>query len=175
MITGANVRDGSLTGRDIKNNSVGSKKIKDGDLLARDFKAGQLPTGDIYVVGNANEALDTTGGTTEVASVTVPAGSYLLGAKLWLAKQQLGTSQVNCRLESSNTPPRIYWDNSYSSLLTDTSPRSNLSLAGADTFTAAQIVKVFCGAGLQGTNAVNVRLWAIKTRSLHATLPLPND
>jgi hypothetical protein len=204
VITGKNVRDGSLTGRDVKNNSVGSQKIKDGNLLARDFKAGQLPAGahglqgtqgaqgaqgtagadgqngapgpsDIYVVGNDFEALDITGGKTEVASVTVPAGSYLLGANLWLTKFQPGTSQVNCRLESSDTPPRTLWDASFSSQLTDTSSRSNLSLAGADTFTADQIVKVFCGAGPEATNAVNVRLWAIKTGNLHATLPLPND
>ena len=133
MVTGKNVADGSLTGRDVKNSSLGSKKIKDGDLLAKDFKAGQLPAGaqgapgpqgaagadgsagaagpsDIYVVGNANEALDTTGGSTEVASVTVPAGSYLLGANLWMTKTETGTSTVRCDLESANTPPRTRWD-----------------------------------------------------------------
>lgn len=199
MITGKNVADGSLTGRDVKNSSLGSKKIKDGDLVAKDFKAGQLPAGaqgaqgpqgaagadgsdgaagpsDIYAAGNANEVLDTTGlTTTEVASITVPAGSYLLGANLWMTKTEMGTSNVRCDLESTNTPPRTRWDSSRASLLTDDSNRSNLSLAGADTFTAAQVVKVFCGAGPNATNAVNVRLWAIKTGNLHATLPLPND
>ena len=170
MITGKNVADGSLTGRDVKNSSLGSKKIKDGDLLAKDFKTGQLPAGaqgaqgpqgaagadgsagaagpsDIYAVGNANEALDTTGGTTEVASLTVPAGSYLLGANLWMTKTETGTSTVRCDLESASTPPRIRWDSSRASLLTDDSNRSNMSLAGADTFAADQVVKVFCAAG----------------------------
>jgi hypothetical protein len=45
LITGKNVKDGSLTGRDIKNNSVASVDVKDGDLLSKDFKAGQLPAG----------------------------------------------------------------------------------------------------------------------------------
>ena len=39
---------------------------------------------------------------------------------------------------------------------------------------------VYCGAfnvtnNPVATNAVNVRLWAIKTGNLHATLPLPHD
>jgi hypothetical protein len=38
-----------------------------------------------------------------------------------------------------------------------------------------QIVKVFCGADNTATTAVNIRLWAIKTGNLHATLPLPHD
>lgn len=42
MITGRNVKDGTLTGADIKNNSVTSADIRDGSLLARDFRAGQL-------------------------------------------------------------------------------------------------------------------------------------
>ncbi|MEA2483932.1 MAG: hypothetical protein QOC55_1879 [Thermoleophilaceae bacterium] len=46
LITGKNVKDGTLTGKDIKNNSVGSVDIKDGNLLGKDFKAGQLPKGD---------------------------------------------------------------------------------------------------------------------------------
>lgn len=45
LITGKNVKNGSLTGADIKDDSVGGVDIKDGDLLAKDFAAGQLPTG----------------------------------------------------------------------------------------------------------------------------------
>ena len=33
LITGKNVRDGTLTGKDIKTNSVGSVDVKNGDLL----------------------------------------------------------------------------------------------------------------------------------------------
>ena len=200
MITGKNVADGSLTGRDVKNSSLGSMKIKDRGLLAKDFKAGQLPAGpqgvqgpqgtggadgragaagpsDIYVVGNALEAVDTTGGTTEVAAITVPAGSYLLGAGLWMTKSGAGTgtSSVRCDLQSADMAPRIRWDSTHAAQLTDASRSDNLSLAGADTFTADQVVKLFCSAGPFATNAVNVRLWAIKTGDLHATLPLPLD
>jgi hypothetical protein len=130
---------------------------------------------DTYVAGVADSVLDTSGFYSEVVSITVPAGSYLLGASMWLAKQVAGTSQITCKLESSETLPHTVWDQSSASLLTDASPRSSLSLAGADTFTADQVVKVYCSAFDKATNAVNVRLWAIKTGSLHATLPLPND
>jgi hypothetical protein len=45
LITGKNVKDGSLTGADVKNNSLGSVDVKDRNLLAKDFKLGQLPAG----------------------------------------------------------------------------------------------------------------------------------
>jgi hypothetical protein len=105
----------------------------------------------------------------------VPAGSYLLGASMWFAKRVAGTSRVQCKLESSETLTDTVWDQSSASLLTDASPASSLSLAGSDTFTTDQVVKVYCSAFDKATNAVNVRLWAIKTGNLHATLPLPHD
>jgi hypothetical protein len=45
LITGKNVKNGSLTGADVKNNSLGSGDVKDRSLLAKDFKLGQLPAG----------------------------------------------------------------------------------------------------------------------------------
>jgi hypothetical protein len=80
-----------------------------------------------------------------------------------------------CKLESSETLTHTRWDQSSASLLTDASPASSPSLAGADTFTGDQVVKVFCSAFDKATTAINVRPWAIKTGSLHATLPLPHD
>jgi hypothetical protein len=45
LITGKNVKNGSLTGADLKDNSVGSVDVQNGALVAKDFKAGQLPAG----------------------------------------------------------------------------------------------------------------------------------
>lgn len=45
LITGKNVKNGSLTGADVKNSSLTSVDVKDASLLARDFKTGQLPAG----------------------------------------------------------------------------------------------------------------------------------
>jgi hypothetical protein len=53
LVTGKNVKNGSLTGADIKNNSVASADVKDGALLAKDFKRGQLPAGPPGAAGPA--------------------------------------------------------------------------------------------------------------------------
>jgi hypothetical protein len=53
LITGKNVKDGTLTGKDIKNNSVASADVKDRSLLAKDFKPGQLVSGAPGPVGPA--------------------------------------------------------------------------------------------------------------------------
>jgi hypothetical protein len=45
IITGKNIKNGSVTGADVKNNSIASRDVKNGNLLAKDFKAGQLPAG----------------------------------------------------------------------------------------------------------------------------------
>lgn len=53
LITGKQVKNGSLTGKDVKNNSLTGKDVKnltsgdvnDASLLAKDFKPGQLPAG----------------------------------------------------------------------------------------------------------------------------------
>ena len=42
VITGKNVRNGSLTGADIQSKSIAGTDIKDGALAARDIKAGSL-------------------------------------------------------------------------------------------------------------------------------------
>jgi hypothetical protein len=129
---------------------------------------------DAYVVGTALKSLDTTGvSPTEVGSVTVPAGSYLLGASMWLAKAASGTSQVTCKLESAVSG--TLWGESSTTLPTGSSERASMSLEGAETFTAEQAIKVICGAFSTATNAVDLRLWATKVGTLHATLPLPHD
>jgi hypothetical protein len=194
-LTGRDVKNKSLTGRDVKNSSLGSKKIKNGNLLAKDFKAGQLPRGgqgatgpggaagkdgsagpsDVYATGAAQVALTATP-RTEVASLTVPAGSYLLGGSMWIATPGVpGTvTEVSCLLESSEGAGKVVWDESYPAPMPYTAPRTTLSLSGADSFSATQDVKIFCNSTADA-NAMNVRLWAIKTGNLHANLPLPID
>lgn len=44
-VTGAQVRDNSLSGRDVRNSSLTGRDVRDQSLLARDFKQGQLPAG----------------------------------------------------------------------------------------------------------------------------------
>ncbi len=53
VITGKNVRNGSLTGADIQSKSIAGTDIKDGALAARDIKAGSL-TADRFAGGQLN-------------------------------------------------------------------------------------------------------------------------
>lgn len=44
-VTTADVRNNSLSGADIRNGSVTTKDVRDGSLLGADFRSGQLPAG----------------------------------------------------------------------------------------------------------------------------------
>jgi hypothetical protein len=197
VINGKNIKAGSITGKSIKNNTIGSSKITDGDLLAKDFKAGELPAGaqgpqgaqgvpgapgtngqngapgpsDIYAVGVVSGALgNDSANPTTVASLTLPAGSYLIEAKLFV--HSTTDNQVWCHLRQSvNQNP--FWDYTVESLAVG--GYGTVMLAGADTFTADQTVRVLCWGSPNAANFTDARLWAIKTGSLHATLPLPHD
>jgi collagen triple helix repeat protein len=139
---------------------------------------------DIYATGTGSKGLPADGTLTEVASLALPAGTYLVGATIDVSKQTPdppvnGTSMVSCRLQST-LPQLVTLDLASPSLLTDTSYRSSLSLAGAATLSSDQAVKVSCSVANasntpEATNAYNIRLWAIKPGNLHAVLPLPND
>jgi hypothetical protein len=112
---------------------------------------------------------------TIVASLTVPAGSYWLGASLAASRTSaMGTStSVGCSMQEGDpSTPTTVWDGKNTSQLNDTSTQDNLTLAGADTFNVATTINLVCtqGAAVQVTN---IRLWAISTGALHATLPLP--
>jgi hypothetical protein len=43
VVTGKNVKDGSLTGKDVKDNSLTSGDVRNGSLRLRDFRSGELP------------------------------------------------------------------------------------------------------------------------------------
>jgi hypothetical protein len=198
LITGKNVKNGSLTGADVKTNSLGTKQIMNGDLLAEDFKAGQFPAGaqglqgppgangtngtngtngadgaagpsDIYLEGIMGSALTTTMPRTIVASITVPPGSYMLGANLFVTAGALDT-RINCHLQAPGAG--TLWD--YQLMDLPASKAGSMSLASAATFTTNQGVELACN-GSNASTAVDGRVWAIKTGNLHATLPVPHD
>jgi hypothetical protein len=56
VITGKNVRDGSLTGKDIKDNSLSSGDVRNGSLRLRDFRSGELTKGAPGARGPAGPA-----------------------------------------------------------------------------------------------------------------------
>ncbi len=58
VITGADIKNGSIATKDLKKNAVNSKKVMDGSLLSADFKAGQLPAGATGPIGPAGPTGD---------------------------------------------------------------------------------------------------------------------
>ena len=78
IITGASVKNGSLTGKDLKDNSVTSADVRNGSLLKKDFKAGQLPAGPAGPRGQAGPA-GAAGAKGDPGPSTGPAGGALAG------------------------------------------------------------------------------------------------
>ena len=127
---------------------------------------------DIYAAGIADKALSTSQ-TTEIDSLTVPAGSYLVTATLWFTELQAGGSELDCQLmDDVGGSTRL---NAASTFVNDTITRATIPLAGAATFTAPTKITAQCTQVANGVNVSEARLWAIKTGNLHATLPLPLD
>jgi hypothetical protein len=127
---------------------------------------GAAGPSDIYAAGAAAGTL-TSGA--EITSLTVPAGSYLIGAKVGMSG---ASGYGSCFIAPSTAGGSGSWD-SGAAALPASGPGATLSLAGADTFTAQQTIVLDCASSPAGASYGNVRLWAIKTGALHATLPLP--
>jgi hypothetical protein len=138
---------------------------------------GATGPSDIYAAGVAGGSLSqvTTTSAVVIASITVPSGSYLLGAKTNLALVPASQpASAFCRLAS---PSGGAWDYVNPTLSgTDPGPKF-VSLAGADTFATPTVVTFECyGTDGSAYSYTNARVWAIKTGSLHApALPLPSD
>ena len=108
-LTGRDIVDGTITGRDLRDFTIGPRKIKNGSLLARNFRAGQLPRGEPGATGPAGprgvagpqgptgptgppgptpvaySILDdgfSTAGTAKVVDLALPAGLYLVNARM---------------------------------------------------------------------------------------------
>src|SRR3954451_7016296 len=85
LMTGKNVKDGSLTGADIKNGSIATADVKDGGLLAKDFKPGELVGGARGATGpkgdQGSPGADGAAGAPGVAGGQGPAGPAGAGGK----------------------------------------------------------------------------------------------
>jgi hypothetical protein len=90
LITGSDVKDGSLTGKDIKNGSLTGEDVKDGSLSGKDIKDGSVARGDLKagvqdaIPNRITGALPTNGfsatnGTVENTSDGVTFGPYADG------------------------------------------------------------------------------------------------
>jgi hypothetical protein len=138
--------------------------------------SGAAGPSDIYAAGASSGALTTS--YTQVASITVPAGQYLLQAKTTIfASSMNAAGGAACLLTPSLGPSVVPWDATSTAVPAVPTLFSSgvISLAGAASVTAPQTVILACKSTLGVLSFDNARVWAIKTGSLHATLPLPLD
>jgi hypothetical protein len=184
-------------------NSVGTKQIKTGAVtpkklapstkrLLRGQQGARGDTGpqgargdtgqtgnpgpsDVYAAGAGFGALTAT--YTQVAVITVPAGSYLLGGKTTILAHAADTSAIaDCVIATTIAAGSGTFDQGSAVLpvFTGQTSREVISLAGAATFDSQQTVVLACKTNAGTADYSDARVWATKTGSLHGA-PLPID
>jgi hypothetical protein len=175
-------------------NSVGPKQLKRGAVTPpklahstvkklRGAKGRPGATGatgpagpsDIYAGGAAFGALGAS--YTEIASITVPPGEYLLGAKTAIfANEEDAQAIAECQIAAKVSGGPDIWDQTGVSLPKIAGEFSNetASLAGAAAFSATQTIVFSCKSQFGTTDYDDARVWAIKAGAVHG-LPLPFD
>ena len=150
-----------------------------GDKGARGAKgdrgeAGPTGPSDVYVSGAGVGTIGESYG--QVASVGVPAGEYLLQAKLTAATTADGEkAAVTCQIGPTVNAGSEAWDRTVVSLPAMAGPSSSeaVSLAGAAKLTSSQAIVLACQTSPSTSASYeNARVWAIKSGAVHG-LPLP--
>lgn len=110
-ITGGDVKNGSLTGRDIRKNSLTGTQV-------REAKLGKVPKAKVAdKVGNRTVGQVTTkaflaaqktprgftGNETEIGKITLPAGTYMISAKVTTSNTATATLRATCFLRAGAT------------------------------------------------------------------------
>jgi len=166
----------------LKKNAVTSAKVKDGSLKAADFGAGQLPAGPqglqgetgergpqgdpgpsngyIHPRGNNLVAIDSAQGAT-VATLSLPAGQYLVFAKTGVASNYSGAVFVQCTLTAANA-----YDYSDFDLHDGTVEKTTTTLNIGVTLASAGQAQLWCRGLAQSTWAKDAVVSAIKVGQL---------
>ena len=136
---------------------------------------GPIGPSDVYVAGNAFGAMS--GSYTQVASVTVPAGDYLLQAKATIFATAASSAAIAaCQIAPTAPGGPGTWDQARVSLPAIPGEVSSqaLALAGAGSFGSPQSVVLACRTESGTTTFDDARVWAIKVGAVHG-VPLPID
>ena len=111
VITGANVKNGSLTGKDLKKNTITGTQI-------RESKVGKVPKAKVAdKVGNKTAASVTTraffaaqktpkgftGDETLIGKISLPAGAFIISAKVTTSNSATGTLRATCFLRAGSS------------------------------------------------------------------------
>jgi len=175
-------------------NSVGARQLKRGAVTPpklahstvkklRGAKGRPGATGatgpagpsDIYAGGAAFGALGAS--YTEIASITVPPGEYLLEAKTTILDPEKEEHAIaECQIAAKVSGGPDIWDQTSVSLpkIAGEFSSESATLAGAAAFSATQTIVFSCKSQFGTTDYDDARLWAIKAGAVHG-VPLPFD
>lgn len=110
-VTGRDVRDGSLTGRDIRQNSLTGADVRESrlgkvrrartaDRIGRRTPA-QVTTQTFFAAQKAPKGF--TGDQTLIGKISLPAGSYIISAKVTTSNSASSTLQAKCTLRAGRS------------------------------------------------------------------------
>jgi hypothetical protein len=172
----------SVRSRNIKNGEVKSPDVKDNGLTGTDIKEatlGKVPraaqadtAGDAYIDRvDAIQALNNSGAT-EVASLSLPPGSYVLVAKLLADNDNASAARIDCNLDDPQSNHLDFMKLRLQPTNISNLEFGNISLAGAVTLGASGTVSVQCtqleDSPPPGITVGFRKLVAIKIDNLHS-------
>ena len=130
---------------------------------------------DLYAAGASSGPL--TSSYTTIASLSLPAGSYLLQGKVTVGTQANNTSgSADCLIGPAVAGGPGTWDEAAPTLtaLAGITSQTVVALLGADTFTGTQPVVLSCRTLSGALNYDDARVTATRVGAAHGT-PLPID
>jgi hypothetical protein len=146
-----------------------------GALGPQGIKGDPGPAGpsNTYIAGSAGATLAKA--SKEIGSITVPPGSYLIGAKAAVLTN--GTDEAGTGFCALTSPGSTEGTDGYEFTLAPIAAENSntdVSLTSAASFAAQQSVVLSCSASKGALIAEDARVWAIKVGSLQG-LPVPTD
>ncbi len=183
-VTGLKVNGSSLAGSDIRNSSLTGSDVKDGSLTAKDFNGSvqgakgpsgaQGPKGDSGAdgapgpsdayVSHVAGGVDSSTTDADVTSVNVPAGNYVVTAKLY-AVRPVGTSDLLCSL--MNGTDQLDFTHAGNNMDTN-EPYVKLPLEGFATVSSPATLRLSCTGNGTVTRMYGITLVALKVGTLHS-------
>lgn len=183
LITGKNIKNGSVTGLDIKNNTIASADITNNSVASADVRNGTIGTIDLSAAATASlkshesAAYHSDSGaltlgwintTQVVATILLPAGNYVVFGKVQANNEEpvpvspnpSFTRQVSCSMLLGNATI----DSTFTRGLAE-GDRENFSLSGRGNLAAPGAATITCDSGPNGS-FVDRHIEAIQVGSL---------
>jgi hypothetical protein len=172
------LKNNDIRSRDVRNNALTGGDIADRSLLGKDFKAGELPKGDTgatgprgpsdaFVADESDDSFTPVATTrTELGTLSVPAGKYLIFAKATLNNNDASVASWNCDLTAGTSQDATGGGALPVGAATD--DREILTLSVSHEFAAPGSISLGCSASASG-NAGMVIINAIRVENLSKT------